>query len=303
MRKRDIKYRIDKDTNLVKRHESNHWVFYDVNPNFQYAKDATVIISINGSRAEHYNESTHNSIFIVDNNSVFGHNGDTYDKDHRRVIAKWKAPYNSTTASQLGMLLALRCAHLFPCNRVVIDGKSMGGLIGLYASIEPNIDHVYGNHVPVEGSPFADFGEMKKVNTPVALASYILNPPKYAFNQDLKNGVTDLDKINLDKITLNSGTISEELTIIQGEQLKYRRLLEIFKQAKANNHDALMTVGAALIKSITGEESDGMVIYNRDRLISKGFNCAPDTHGSHSMTSNGDYNDKHIFELIKRDGR
>lgn len=271
--------------------DNNGILFSIKDDNICFKENAKAIVYTNGSQLDHY-LANGNSIglgrFIKNNLIVsgpsqksristfgtlssvlgesggFGHDCDWYDENYIPYVFKYIVSKNSDGVNQFSTSLKASLHEIK--KEVILMGKSYGGVVASYAYDSPNVSQIIAVNSPFLGSPLSDPEIMSKIRPNLSylismIASNIIIEPYNTFTWQNAVGV-EIPKTS--KLKILGGSI---------------------RNIKANSYrEQLMKVGYNSIKYLTGEESDGMAIWNKDIYLEKGIEVVELDRPFHSNT-------------------
>ena len=214
-------------------------------------KDSRIIVYI-GGQMEH-------RLHVLENFT-----GITFDPGHGLFNGSFMYEYstrgNKTDKNAINFANTLiKCLEAKGLNEVDIITESYGGLIAACASKSPIIHKVVAIHPPILGTPLAskniileNLDRLSKNQQRIAKLATMVVDDLYGFQKDNSLGIINTDSLrNIDL---------SKLTVI-GSQLD-----------RENDKNKLACTLYDIIYNITGEQSDGVVIYNEEALRKYGIN-------------------------------
>ena len=207
--------------------------------------------------------------------------GKTADKNHNNFTGSWMYEYDIKTSDKtivngrnmaMSLIKDLEEAKL---GDVTLITGSYGGIIGAYASKSELIKKVIAVHPPILGTPIAN--------------------PKYV--RKLQLGYTKLQKLLLLIISQTNpyafGFEHENFRGIRGIDLKdvdLNKLLVVGNAIDPNTEkNPLILQFYDIVKKVTNQENDGVVIYDEDEFNKLGINYSTtEEHDNHLKYANPD---------------
>ena len=190
--------------------------------------------------------------------------GFTSDEGHNLFDGSWfydypyhanKSELNAQNFSN-NLIQALEIAKL---DEVDLITDSYGGLIGLYATSSKHIHKVVAIHPPILGSPLANAelinSKMPQLGFKNKWLCHLINlliDNAYGFEQENSQGIYNP--------TFSQAQLDLSKYIVSGSSID--------PQSEKN---ALLKSTACLIKELTNQESDGVVVYNLEELKALGI--------------------------------
>jgi hypothetical protein len=290
---------------LKEVYRDKNGILYEVVTDNSFSSNSKAIVYTNGSQLDHYtpagneigykqffknnilhqsSNKTHNSgslSLVMGGGGMYGHSCDWYDENHQPYIFKYIVSDDKDGMVDFSASLIRAISKIN--KETIIIGKSYGSVIGAYAASHPNVSKILAVNPCFLGSPLANPEIMNKFHLNFSFcASSLFTKAILETNRNFTFEVANGMEIpQTDKLTIIGGSIKN---------------LSLQKQS-----DYLMKIGYNTIMYLSGEESDGMAIWNRKKYNQVGVPIIEMERPFHANSQDSEYM-KEIFvkQLIKR---
>ena len=276
-------------------YEDKNGILMSVNPNDKYEKDAYHVIYVNGSQEQHYTPSGKGRGLLMMGHNTWGHNCDYYSEKIIPHIQNFRVDESNDNSEQFSTSLYEGAKYL-NTDKIILIGKSYGGLISLKLSDRDLIDQVVAINPVIFGSPFAnkemvDGHKWKKDPLTKIVKGQIYSTFNRELYRDNQVGFTnekargmDLQEINANKARIYGGSIV-------GLPLKM----------SSNIHEELaQKLAADVMYDMTGQENDSTVIWDKQALEQYGIEYTEMASPYHGNTQKSNYNRLIFHDVQKR---
>jgi hypothetical protein len=268
-----------KDTTFKEIYSDDNGVLFSIkDEKICFSKTAKAIIYINGSQLDHYSangnsiglggfmkrnligvRNTRNSkksslgtlATVFGDSGGFGHDCDWYDENYIPYVFKYIVSKNNDGVKQFST--SLKKSLLEIKKEIILMGKSYGGMVASYAHDVPNVSQIIAVNPPCFGSPLSDPDIMSKIrpNLSYLVSTIFANIVIEPYNTFTWQNAVGVEIPKTSKLKILGGSI---------------------RNIKANCYrEQMMKIGDDAINYLTGEESDGVVIWNKDKYLEKGI--------------------------------
>lgn len=274
-------YVIKKDTTFTEVVRNKNGLLFEIDPERSYVKDSYNVIYINGSQLAHYNKKGKTIFNPCAGNTRWGHVGDWYSDNIKPYVFKYIVEDDFDNSSKFTASL-IELLKTLDTDKNIIVGKSYGGILAGLSAQSDLVSEVHLVNPSMLGSSLSNLKLIKDnchsfTDALIYLSCCHILEPDRTFTKENYEGVYIE---NSPKIHIYGGAVNH---------LKPRNVMEW-----------IMKLGADKIYEISGEQSDGMAIWNESYFKERGFDYTLMDRPYHYNSNEKDYMYKIYSKRIKK---
>ena len=283
---------IGKNATIGKKVVNSNGVLYQINPGYEYSRDAFNVIFINGFQYNYYNTrgcGTKNLYML--GQSIYGHNCDCYSDMLKpygfsfRIIKGYR-DNSSTFANSLEAMI-----RYFNFQNVVLVGKSYGANIACQLGNLDNVVKVVCINPYFLGSSLVDYTEYSYYNYKGIIENFIKLEEQKTFKREIINN-SHLAFMTEKACGLNEGILSNlQKTIVFGGIIN-----NLIPKGPA---EVILKKSAEYIQKVSGMTSDGVINFSKEIYNNYGIDVIDMPFPYHYNTQASWYNKKIMEKVLQ----